>query len=54
MRRLVLAIASGEQQVRIAALDLEVTLDAGERIHTESSYKFNDADVAGLAAAQRI
>ncbi len=39
------------QTVRIAALDLDVTVDAGERIHTESSYKFNEQDMRDLAAA---
>jgi L-histidine Nalpha-methyltransferase len=39
------------QHVRIDALDLEVDLAAGEPIHTESSYKFDDAGVDALAAA---
>ncbi|MGA7746663.1 MAG: L-histidine N(alpha)-methyltransferase [Candidatus Aquilonibacter sp.] len=41
----------GEQRVRIAALDLDIAFTDGERIHTESSYKYNDDDVAELAAA---
>lgn len=41
----------GRQRARIAALDLEIVLEPGERIHTESSYKFDDADVDALAAA---
>lgn len=37
--------------VRIDALDTAVRLAAGERIHTESSYKFDEADIARLAGA---
>jgi dimethylhistidine N-methyltransferase len=33
------------QRVLISALDLEITLDRGETIHTENSYKFHDEDV---------
>jgi L-histidine N-alpha-methyltransferase len=36
------------QKVRIEALNLDVTLAANERIHTESSYKFTDHDIAAL------
>ncbi|HTC31202.1 MAG TPA: L-histidine N(alpha)-methyltransferase [Candidatus Acidoferrum sp.] len=43
--------SSREQRVRIEALDLDLDFTAGERIHTESSYKYDDADVAELAAA---
>jgi L-histidine N-alpha-methyltransferase len=39
------------QRIRIGALDLDVAFDAGERIHTESSYKFDDAAVDALASA---
>jgi L-histidine Nalpha-methyltransferase len=39
------------QQVRIEMLDLEVRFAQGERIHTESSYKFDEADIAALGAA---
>jgi L-histidine Nalpha-methyltransferase len=39
------------QVARIEALDLDVPIAAGERIHTESSYKFNDEDMRTLAAA---
>lgn len=35
--------------VRVRAADLAIALEAGERIHTESSYKFADEDVARLA-----
>ena len=38
-------------RVRIEALDLEVTFEPGERIHTESSYKFDDRDIERLAVA---
>ncbi|HYC58137.1 MAG TPA: L-histidine N(alpha)-methyltransferase [Thermoanaerobaculia bacterium] len=39
------------QRVRIEALDLEVAFDEGETIHTESSYKHDDASLASLAEA---
>jgi dimethylhistidine N-methyltransferase len=38
-------------RVRIAALELEVQFDEGERIHTESSYKFDREAMAELGAA---
>lgn len=37
------------QRVRIDALDLDVDFDAGETIHTENSYKFDDAALDALA-----
>lgn len=40
-----------QQHVRVDALELELDFAQGERIHTESSYKFDDEDVAKLAAA---
>jgi L-histidine Nalpha-methyltransferase len=39
------------QRVSIGALGLTVAFDSGERIHTESSYKFDDGDIDELAAA---
>jgi L-histidine Nalpha-methyltransferase len=39
------------QRVRIEALDLDLEIARGESIHTESSYKFDDGDIARLAAA---
>jgi L-histidine Nalpha-methyltransferase len=39
------------QHVTIAGLNMEVSLAAGERIHTESSYKFNASDIQALAQA---
>jgi dimethylhistidine N-methyltransferase len=39
------------QTARIASPDLDVTLGAGECIHTESSYKFDERDLNELAAA---
>ena len=39
------------QRVRIDALDLEVAFDEGESIHTESSYKHDEATLATLADA---
>ena len=38
-----------QQRVRISALDLEIELAEGEVIHTESSYKHDDATLAALA-----
>ncbi len=38
------------QQVRIGALNLDVDFAEGETIHTESSYKHDDATLAALAA----
>jgi dimethylhistidine N-methyltransferase len=39
-------VCRARQEVRIAAADLALTLQAGERIWTESSYKFTPEDVA--------
>jgi L-histidine Nalpha-methyltransferase len=39
------------QVVRIDALDLEIAFAEGETIHTESSYKHDDATLAALAKA---
>jgi len=39
------------QVVRIAALDMSVDLAQGERIHTESSYKYSPAEIHALARA---
>lgn len=38
-------------RVRVQALDLDVTFARGERMHTESSYKFDAAQVAEMARA---
>jgi L-histidine Nalpha-methyltransferase len=40
-----------DQQVWVEELGLDLRFARGETIHTESSYKFDDADVAALAAA---
>jgi dimethylhistidine N-methyltransferase len=40
-----------DQRVAIDALDLEVTFRAGERIHTESSHKYDEARVDALLHA---
>jgi len=37
------------QRVRIDALDLEIAFDEGETIHTENSYKYDDAAFRALA-----
>jgi len=39
------------QRVRIRALDLTVTFEEGERVHTENSYKYDREDLAALADA---
>jgi len=39
-------VCRAPQRVEIAAADLTITLEAGERIWTESSYKFTPEDVA--------
>lgn len=45
-----------DQVVRIDALELDVAFARGERIHTEDSYKYSDAEVAelGRAAGLRV
>lgn len=43
--------ATSAQRVRIEAIDLEIDFERGDRIHTESSYKFDDRDIDGLAGA---
>ncbi len=42
-------IALRAQDVRIAALDLDLSLAEGERIHTESSYKYDRAAIDAMA-----
>ncbi|HZB44215.1 MAG TPA: L-histidine N(alpha)-methyltransferase, partial [Pyrinomonadaceae bacterium] len=39
-----------EQTVRIGALDLDVDFRAGERVHTENSYKYSLDELSALAA----
>jgi uncharacterized SAM-dependent methyltransferase len=45
-------VSDRPQIVRVAATDLEIELDAGESIWTESSYKYEPAEIldAGTAA----
>lgn len=43
-----------EQTVRIAALDMTADFDAGERIHTEDSYKYDLEGIADLAKAAGV
>ena len=38
------------QTIRVGALDLEISFDAGERLHTENSYKYSLAELSALAA----
>jgi dimethylhistidine N-methyltransferase len=42
-------VSTRAQRVHIAALELDVDFADGETIHTESSYKHDDATLAGLA-----
>jgi len=42
-------VSRRKQRVRIEALDLEVDFEAGERIHTEDSYKYSSEEIEGLA-----
>lgn len=44
-------VSKEDQQVRIDSLDLQVSLSAGEAIHTENSYKYSFAEIESLAAA---
>lgn len=44
-------VSNGPQSVRIEALDLDVTFEAGETIHTESSHKYDTATLETLAAS---
>lgn len=39
-----------EQVVRLGALSTEVSFRAGERVHTENSYKYSPAELSALAA----
>jgi dimethylhistidine N-methyltransferase len=39
-----------EQTVRVGALGLDVEFGAGERVHTENSYKYSLAELSALAA----
>lgn len=42
-------VSDVDQRVRIDALDAEVAFAAGETIHTENSYKFDEAAIEALA-----
>lgn len=44
-------VARDAARVRVKSIKLDVDFAAGESIHTESSYKFGQSDVAKLAAA---
>lgn len=44
-------VSTRAQRVPIEALGVSIEFAQGERIHTESSYKFDDADIAALAAS---
>ena len=44
-------VSRESQRVIIDALDLEVSFEAGESIHTESSYKYSEKEIAELTDA---
>jgi L-histidine Nalpha-methyltransferase len=44
-------VSTKDQQVRVDQLNLQVSLSAGEAIHTEDSYKYSFAEIESLAAA---
>jgi dimethylhistidine N-methyltransferase len=44
----------GAQHVRIDALDIDVAFDDGERIHTESSYKYSPDEIRELARSAEL
>ncbi len=44
-------VSRKEQDVRIDGLNLQITLSAGELIHTENSYKYSLPEIESLAAA---
>jgi L-histidine N-alpha-methyltransferase len=44
-------VSKHDQRVRIDHLNLDVSLSAGEAIHTENSYKYSRAEIQSLAAA---
>ncbi len=47
-------VSAVAQSVRIDALDTSIEFRKGEAIHTESSYKFDDADIAALAQGAKL
>jgi dimethylhistidine N-methyltransferase len=44
-------VSTKDQRIPIRGLDLEVVFQAGERIHTEDSYKYSLEEIDGLANA---
>jgi L-histidine N-alpha-methyltransferase len=44
-------VSKKDQHVPIDSLDLQVSLSAGEAIHTENSYKYSFAEIESLASA---
>jgi dimethylhistidine N-methyltransferase len=44
----------GAQRVHIDALEIDVELEDGERIHTESSYKYSGEEISELARAAEL
>jgi uncharacterized SAM-dependent methyltransferase len=44
-------VARSAQDVRIAEIDLDIAFKAGETIWTESSYKYEAADIVSMGAA---
>jgi len=47
-------VSQQAQRVRIDNLDMELSLEAGEAIHTENSYKYSLPEIEGLAAAASL
>jgi len=43
-------VSAAAQSVRIEALALDVSFDEGETIHTENSYKYDDASIVALVS----
>jgi len=47
-------VSTRAQHVRIGRLGLEIAFAAGERVHTEDSYKYSPAEIADLCAAAAL
>src|SRR5207302_8060078 len=47
-------VSKRDQQVPIDGLELQVSLSAGEELHTENSYKYSCAEIHALAASSHL
>lgn len=47
-------VSTRAQRVAIESLEVEVSFDSGEAIHTENSYKYSLGEIASLASASRL